>query len=132
MLAGPCWKMQRCCRRPVPARRCVRASLLLAATCSATTLNAHGGLQGLSAEMLLSSAGGEEGAEVRRVLGALNAPSVRSLRRPVAQALAVRRGDSELMDAYVKEKVKEVEALDPEMCAPPAHTCSSLQSSTGN
>jgi hypothetical protein len=79
VLAGPCWKTQRCCRRPVPARRYVRASIAIRSYLLCHRTHAHNGLQGLSAETLLSSAGGEEGAEVRRMLGALNArPTMRS------------------------------------------------------
>ena len=63
------------------ARQMVRASKLafrMYLLCYRT--QAHDGLQGLSAETLLSSAGGEEGAEVSRMLGAHNArPTVRSL-----------------------------------------------------
>ena len=81
-------------------------------------------VQGLSADTLLSSAVDEDGVLVRQGCTASveygfglvtlslthGAPSARA-----AQAPGVKTGNSELMESYVKEKVKEVEALDPEM-----------------
>ena len=65
------------------ARHAVRASKLVRLQLHACSLchraQHHGRLQGLSAETLLSSAGGEDGAEVKRVLGALNTQAIYAL-----------------------------------------------------
>ena len=80
--------------------------------------------QGLSADTLLTSAVDEDGVLVRCRCRAsliygmgLAASSARTKRQvnSLGQVPGAKTGNSELMESYVKEKVKEVEALDPEM-----------------
>ena len=80
--------------------------------------------QGLSADTLLTSAVDEDGVLVRRRCRAspiygmgLAASPARTERQvnSLGQVPGAKTGNSELMESYVKEKVKEVEALDPEM-----------------
>ena len=80
--------------------------------------------QGLSADTLLSSAVDEDGVLVRRCCRASldcgwgwlpQQPRTERQVTSLGQVPGAKTGNSELMESYVKEKVKEVEALDPEM-----------------
>lgn len=93
------------------ARHAVRASKLVCLQLYACLLchraQQHGRLQGLSAETLLSSAGGEDGAEVRRVLGAPNTQANCALPQTAGRAGAGREARQQRADGGVREREGE-------------------------